>query len=249
LHEKGTENLSEITILKVSKTNDSDELILGYGKGMFMVPCVQQRRVTMIKRIAIYARVSTDEQSPENQLLELKAVAERMKWFVTKTYVDHGISGAKGRESRPEFNALCEAAVRREFDIIMAWSVDRLGRSLQQLVDFLSDIHAKKIDLYLHKQGIDTTTPTGKAMFHLCGVFAEFERSMIRERVCAGLNRAREKGKKLGRPRVNKEVEDMVKKQRMEGSGIKKIARKLGIGVSVVQRIVHGSNQGLPMLK
>src|SRR5258708_5426544 len=113
----------------------------------------------MIKRVAIYARVSTDEQSPENQLLELEAVAKRMQWSVMETYVDRGMSGAKGRESRVAFNALCEAAVRREFDIVMAWSVDRLGRSLQQLVGFLADIHAKEIDLYLHKQGIDTTTP------------------------------------------------------------------------------------------
>jgi DNA invertase Pin-like site-specific DNA recombinase len=193
----------------------------------------------MIKRVAIYARVSTDDQSPENQLLELEEVAKRMQWSIIETYVDHGVSGAKGRENRAAFNALCEAAIRREFDIIMAWSVDRLGRSLQQLVEFLSDIHAKKIDLYLHKQGIDTTTPTGKAMFHLCGVFAEFERSIIRERVHSGLNRARERGKKLGRPRVGLTVEDNIKKCRVKGMGIKKIAKQLGIGVSVVQRVVH----------
>ena len=199
----------------------------------------------MIKRVAIYARVSTDDQSPENQLLELEEVAKRMQWSITETYVDHGISGAKGRENRIAFNALCEAAIRREFDIIMAWSVDRLGRSLQQLVEFLSDIHAKKIDLYLHKQGIDTTTQTGKAMFHLCGVFAEFERSIIRERVCSGLNRAREKGKTLGRPRVGQIVEDSIRKYRMEGMGIKKIARQMGVGVSVVQRIVHGQDSSI----
>jgi DNA invertase Pin-like site-specific DNA recombinase len=199
----------------------------------------------MIKRVAIYARVSTDDQSPENQLLELEEVAKRMQWSIIETYVDHGVSGAKGRENRAAFNALCEAAIRREFDIIMAWSVDRLGRSLQQLVEFLSDIHAKKIDLYLHKQGIDTTTPTGKAMFHLCGVFAEFERSIIRERVHSGLNRARERGKKLGRPRVGLTVEDNIKKCRVKGMGIKKIAKQLGIGVSVVQRVVHGQDSSI----
>jgi DNA invertase Pin-like site-specific DNA recombinase len=193
----------------------------------------------MNKRVAIYARVSTDEQSPENQLLELNAVAKRMQWSVKETYVDHGVSGTKGRENRAAFNALCEGAIRREFDIIMAWSVDRLSRSLHQLIEFLSDIHSKNIDLYLHKQGIDTTTPTGKAMFQICGVFAEFERSIIRERVLAGLNRAREKGKKLGRPRVGQTVEDEIRKCRGKGMGIKKIAKHLGIGVSVVQRVVH----------
>ena len=145
----------------------------------------------MTKRIAIYARVSTDDQSPENQLAELRTVAYNMKWVVINTYVDHGVSGVKDRENRAAFKELYDAAVRREFDVIMAWSVDRLGRSLQQLVSFLSDIHAIGIDLYLHKQGIDTTTPTGKAMFYMCSVFAEFERETIRERVFAGLQRAR----------------------------------------------------------
>jgi len=193
----------------------------------------------MTKRVALYARVSTDEQSPENQLLELKIVAQRMNWLIVETYIDHGISGAKDKEGRAAFKSLCDASIRREFDIIMAWSVDRLGRSLQHLVVFLSDIHAKGIDLYLHKQGIDTTTPTGKAMFHLCGVFAEFEREIIRERVCAGLNHARSKGIILGRPRISQAIEESIKKYRAEGLGIKKIAQYLKIGVSVVQRVVH----------
>ncbi len=188
-------------------------------------------------KAALYARVSTSGQSPENQIRELQAVAERMGWSIVKAYIDQGISGAKGRESRVEYDALCRDAMRREFDIVMAWSVDRLGRSLQQLVSFLDDIHAKGIDLYLHQQGIDTTTPGGKAMFQLCGVFAEFERSMIRERVKAGLTRAKEKGKKLGRPETSLEVQDAILKLRSQKKGIKKIAKELGIGVSVVQRV------------
>lgn len=195
----------------------------------------------MIKRVALYARVSTDDQSPENQLLELRAVAYRMGWDITETYVDHGISGAKDRESRPAFKALCLGVIQRKFDIVMAWSVDRLGRSLQHLIEFLSDIHAKEIDLYLHKQGLDTTTPTGKAMFHLCGVFAEFERALIRERVRSGLNRARDKGRILGRPRIGKTVEEEIRKYRRKNMGIKKIAKFLKIGVSVVQHVVHES--------
>jgi DNA invertase Pin-like site-specific DNA recombinase len=107
----------------------------------------------------------------------------------------------KGKDQRPAFDALCRDATKREFDMVMAWSVDRLGRSLQDLVGFLSELHALKIDLFLHQQGLDTTTPSGKAMFQMLGVFAEFERAMIKERVRAGLARARSEGKTLGRPK------------------------------------------------
>ncbi len=120
----------------------------------------------------------------------------------------------------------------------MPWSVERLGRSLQHLVSFLDEIHATGVDLYLHIQGIDTTTPAGKAMFQMCGVFAEFERAMIQERVKAGLARARANGKVLGRPRVPASVERSIKKARRKGTGIRRIARELNVGVSVVQRVV-----------
>ncbi len=190
------------------------------------------------KRAAIYARVSTDGQTTDNQLRELREVAGRMGWDIVHQYIENGLSGAKGREQRPQFDALCKAAVRREFDVVMAWSVDRLGRSLQHLVQFLGEIHAKGVDLYLHQQGIDTTTPAGKAMFQMCGVFAEFERAMIQERVRAGLARARAQGKTLGRPKVSAIVEKAIRVARGAGMGKKSIARKLGVGVSVVQRIL-----------
>ena len=106
---------------------------------------------------------------------------------IIKVYRDHGISGAKGRDKRPAFDKLCRDAARREFDMVMAWSVDRLGRSLQDLVGFLSELHALKIDLFLRQQGLDTTTPAGKAMFQMMGVFAEFERAMIQEASAPGL--------------------------------------------------------------
>jgi DNA invertase Pin-like site-specific DNA recombinase len=128
----------------------------------------------MSKQVAIYARVSTGEQTPDNQLQELRAVAARMDWHIGAEYIDHGISGAKGRDRRPGYDRLYDAIVRREIDLVMAWSVDRLGRSLQQLVALLSDLQAKGVDLYLHQQGIDTTTSAGKAMFQMCGVFADY---------------------------------------------------------------------------
>ena len=120
--------------------------------------------------------------------------AERADWQIEHVYKDHGISGAKGKDKRPQFDALHKAAVRREFDVVMAWSVDRLGRSLQDLVSFLSEIHAAGVDLFLHQQGIDTTTPGGKAMFQMLGVFAEFERAIMQERVRAGLQAGQGRG-------------------------------------------------------
>ncbi len=190
------------------------------------------------RRVAIYTRVSTDGQTVSNQLRELRAVAKRHGWRVVKEFNDKGISGANGREKRPGFDALCKGAVRRDFDLVMAWSVDRLGRSLQHLVSFLSDIHANGVDLYLHQQGIDTTTPTGKAMFQMCGVFAEFERAMIQGRINAGLARAKAQGKVLGRPKVNGDTEKAVLAGIAQGTGKRKLAKQLGIGVSTVKRIL-----------
>ena len=132
-----------------------------------------------MKRAVLYLRVSTIDQTTANQERELREVADRAGWVVLKVYKDHGISGAKGRDKRPAFDALCKAAARREFDMVMAWSVDRLGRSLQDLIGFLGELHATGIDLFLKAQGLDTSTPAGKAMFQMMGVFAEFERSMI----------------------------------------------------------------------
>src|SRR5712672_2008821 len=157
-------------------------------------------------RTAIYLRVSTEEQTTENQERELRAAAERIGHEIVAVYRDAGISGSKGRDQRPGFDAMHKDAARRRFDVVMAWSVDRLGRSLQDLCGFLSELHSLGIDLILQRQGIDTTTPAGKAMFQMMGVFAEFERSMIRERVNAGLKRAKAQGKQLGRPRVGAEV-------------------------------------------
>ncbi len=153
------------------------------------------------KRAAMYLRVSTKNgQTVENQRRQLRKVAKHRGWEIVATYQDEGISGAKGRDKRPGFDKLLKDAARGEFDIVAAWSVDRLGRSLKGLIEFLSEIHAFKIDLYLDQQGLDTTTPAGKAMFGMLGVFAEFERAMISERVAAGLARAKAEGKTLGRP-------------------------------------------------
>jgi len=193
------------------------------------------------KRVALYLRVSTTEQTTDNQRLELDAVIKRCGWKTVEVYEDHGISGAKSRDKRPAFARMMQDATRRRFDVIAAWSVDRLGRSLQDLVSFLNELHALSIDLYLHQQALDTSTPSGRAMFNMCGVFAEFERAMIQERVKSGLSRARAKGKRLGRKPHGEDVEAEIKKLRDKGMGKVKIGKTLGIGTSSVQRVLTES--------
>src|SRR6476646_3546415 len=158
---------------------------------------------------------------------------------IVKVYKDHGISGAKARDARPAFDALCRDATKRQFDMVMAWSVDRLGRSLKDLVAFLSELHALRIDLFLHQQGLDTRTPAGKAMFQMMGVFAEFERAMIQERVRAGLARAKSEGKRLGRPPIAPALEKRIREALATPGrpGIQVIAERLGGNPSTVQRI------------
>jgi len=190
------------------------------------------------KRAALYLRVSTDGQTTDNQRIALETVAKNAGWDIVAVYDDNGVSGAKGRDQRKQFDALIKDANRRKFDVVMSWSVDRLGRSLQDLLQFLGDLHAVDVDLYLHQQGVDTTTPSGRAMFQMMGVFAEFERSMIQERVKAGLERAKAKGKTLGRPKVTVEKEQAIIDLRKQGKGIRKIASELGVGVGTVQRVV-----------
>lgn len=194
-----------------------------------------------MKRAVLYLRVSTVDQTTANQEQELHQVAERAGWEVVHVYKDHGISGAKGRDKRPQFDALCRDAAGRKFDIVMAWSVDRLGRSLQDLVTFLAELHALKVDLFLKTQGLDTTTPAGTAMFQMMGVFAQFERAMIQERICAGLARARAEGKRLGRPKIDPEIEGAIRLVLANGSrpGIRTVAARFGVGIGTVQRILE----------
>ncbi len=197
------------------------------------------------RRVAIYARVSTDGQSVENQLRELEVVAERHDWEVVATYTDEGVSGAKGRERRPGFDALCGAVARREVDVVAAWSVDRLGRSLQDLVAFLGELQAKGVDLYLHVQGLDTSTPAGRAMFQMLGVFSEFERAMIQERVRAGLARARASGKRLGRPpALTPRQRRGLRRDRGEGMSLRALARKYGTTAPTVRRVLATDGGG-----
>lgn len=188
-------------------------------------------------RAALYLRVSTVSQETDNQRRELEAAAAARGWSVVAVYADVGISGAKGRDKRPQLDLMLKDAVRRRFDIVMCWAVDRLGRSLPDLVSTMQELHASKVDLFLLMQALDTTTPSGRAMFGMLGVFAEFEREMIKGRVNAGIATAKAAGVKFGRRPVAPKVEAAIQARLLAGEGILKVAKGVGVGTSVVQRI------------
>jgi DNA invertase Pin-like site-specific DNA recombinase len=190
-------------------------------------------------RTALYARTSTDLQTCENQLRELRQIAEYKGITIVAEFIDAGISGSKGRDKRPEFDALIKGAIRKDFDSVMVWAVDRLGRSLQDLVAFLNELHSVGCDLYIHQSGIDTQTPAGKMMFQMCGVFAEFERGMIQQRVKLGQARARSEGKHIGRPSsITEGLVHSIKYMRQQGLGIRRISRDLQVGVGTIYKVL-----------
>jgi DNA invertase Pin-like site-specific DNA recombinase len=176
------------------------------------------------------------------------SAAERRGWRVVAEFCDDGISGAMGRDKRSGFDRLHKAIIRHQFDIVAAWSVDRLGRSLQDLVAFLGELHGAGVDLYLDRQGVDTSKPAGKALFQMLGVFAEFERSLIHERITAGIARARAEGtrsgKAFGRPKLSAEREAAVRASLAAGTGIRKTARLVGTGNATVARIAAEMHAG-----
>jgi DNA invertase Pin-like site-specific DNA recombinase len=202
----------------------------------------------MSKRVAIYTRVSTDGQTVENQLRELQAVADRLGWTVVATFSDQGISGAKGRDQRSGLDLLLRGVARKEFDMVAVWSVDRLGRSLQHLVSFLSEINARCVDLYLHTQGLDTSTPAGRALFGMLSVFSEFERAILVDRVKAGVNRAKAQGKHCGRPPLAPAKAEAIRKLLGTGMSLAQIAKKVGVGVGTVHRVSNPLSPRPPLV-
>ena len=194
----------------------------------------------MNRKAVIYSRVSTNEQTVENQLKVLREVAEKRGLEVVREISDEGISGAKGRDERQGFDELIKGSVKNQWDIILVWDVSRLGRSLKHLVSFLEDIQSARCDMYIHQSGIDTSTASGKMMFGMLSVFSEFERSMIRERVIAGQQRAVANGVKLGRKtNVNDGIITAVYQLRQNNVPIKRIAKDLQIGVGTVYKVLE----------
>lgn len=190
-----------------------------------------------MKRCGLYVRCSTDHQTVENQIAVLTQVAERSGWAIVRVFEDQGISGAKSRDQRPGFDALLKAIHRREIDIAAAYAVDRLGRSLTDLVAFLNDVQAARCDLYIHQQSLDTSTPSGRMMFGLLAVFSEFERALIRSRVVAGIERARAKGVQFGRPSLSPDRVRRVEKALKDGLSIRAVAKTTSTSTASVQRI------------
>ncbi|AJE46144.1 recombinase family protein [Celeribacter indicus] len=186
------------------------------------------------RRAAIYARVSTGEQTPENQLIRLREVAERAGWAVVCEYVETA-SGAS--RARPGLDAMMKDAARRRFDVVMAWDVSRLGRSLRDLVDLFETLRSVGCDLFLEQQALDTSTPAGRALLQMSGVFAEFERAMIVERTKAGMARARARGKQIGRAPASDALIDAIRALRADGMGMDRIARNLKCGKGLSQRV------------
>ena len=193
----------------------------------------------MSKRIAIYARTSTSSQSTQNQIDVLTELANRQGYTIIKIYSDNGFSGTKSTADRPALNDLMTDARKKSFDMVLVWSLDRLGRSLKHCLELLQELQELKVDLFFHQQGMDTSTSSGKLMFSMIGAFAEFERNIIRERVLAGQQRAKANGVKLGRPsKMNDGMRSAVKLLREKGMGIKQIAKQLQIGVGTVYSVI-----------
>jgi DNA invertase Pin-like site-specific DNA recombinase len=188
-----------------------------------------------ISLVALYARVSTSNghQDPEMQLRELREYAARRGWQMVGEYIDQGVSGSK--ESRPELNRLMADAHQRRFDAILVWKIDRFGRSLKHLVNALADLGAYGVASVSLRDNLDLGTPSGRLMFQIIGAMAEFERALIQERVKAGLQNARAKGKRIGRPRSSLDMKRLAS-LRGEGWGWNRIAADLGVGPGTVLR-------------
>ena len=192
-----------------------------------------------MKKVCLYVRVSTQTQTTENQLRELRAVAVRMGYEIVSEFIDNGISGAKSRKDRPALDEMMKMATQRKFEMVMCWSIDRLGRSLQHLVEILNELQAMKIDLFFMQQGMDTTTPSGRMIFSVFGAIGEFERNLIRERVIAGQQRAKASGTHIGRPtKMNDGMRSAIKVMHQNGMSIRQIAKSCKVGIGTVYSVL-----------
>ena len=196
--------------------------------------------VSKQKRCGIYVRVSTDKQTTENQRLELERLAQQRNWIVAEVFEDSGVSGAKA--SRPAFDRMRKDAARGKLDVILVWAIDRLGRSLAAVATCLDELQQQGVAVVILQQNVDGTTSSGRAMLGMCAVFAQFERDMLRDRIYAGLDRARAQGKRLGRPTtLTPGIERQIRAKLAKGVGMLRIGRELGVGTSTVQRIAGAS--------
>jgi len=193
----------------------------------------------MGERVVIYVRVSTKNQNYENQLIVLNELVEKRDWDLKDVYIDNGISGGKGRDKRVEFDRMCKDMVKGKFDRILVWDISRLGRSLKDLVEFLNEVNSVNCDLLIYQQSLDTNSVSGRMLFNMIGVFSEFEREMISERVKLGLERVKEKGVKLGRKKKNfEEIKSKIIKLKNDGLNITNISKELQIHRNLIYKLI-----------
>ena len=191
----------------------------------------------MTKRVAIYARVSTKDQDCDRQLVELREVAENHNWVIVDEYVDTGISGAQ--KSRPELDRMLKDAISRKFEMVATLELSRLGRSVSNMCEIVDLLKSKNIHLFIKNQNVDTTTIVGDFFFNIMNCVAQYERDLIRERIMSGLENAKRKGVKLGRPGISQDMKDDIQTLRKTGLSFNKIAQQVGISKSVVVRTIH----------
>ena len=193
----------------------------------------------MTKKVVIYARVSTLDQTVDNQLIELRDHCSKMGWEIVKEYTDKGLSGTLSREKRPALNAMIKDGYRKKFDTVVCWDISRIGRSMKELVLFLSDMKDRGIGICSVRQGFDTSTSMGEIMFQFVGILSSWEREMIRERTLAGLERAKSEGKTLGRKKVtNDTMTAKIIELRNDKKSIRKIASEVGVSIGTVSNVL-----------
>ena len=191
----------------------------------------------MTKKVVIYARVSTLDQTVDNQLIELRDHCSKMGWEIVKEYTDEGLSGTLSREKRPALNAMIKDGYRKKFDTVVCWDISRLGRSMKELIMFLSDMKDRGIGICSVRQGFDTSTSMGEIMFQFVGILSSWEREMIRERTLAGLERAKSEGKILGRRKVtNDTMTAKIIELRNEKKSLREIASEVGVSIATIHR-------------
>ena len=193
----------------------------------------------MTKKVVIYTRVSTLDQTIDNQLIELRDHCSRMGWEIVKEYADEGLSGTLSREKRPALNSLIKDAYRKRFDSVVCWDISRIGRSMKELILFLSDMKDRGIGICSVRQGFDTSTSMGEIMFQFVGILSSWEREMIRERTLAGLERAKSQGKTLGRRKVtNDTMTAKILELRTANKSIRDIASEVGVSRVTVNNVL-----------
>ena len=196
----------------------------------------------MVRKVAIYSRVSTLDQTIDNQLLELRDHCSKMGWEIVKEYADEGLSGTLLRDKRPALNSLIKDAYRKKFDSVVCWDISRIGRSMKELVLFLSDMKDRDIGICSVRQGFDTSTTMGEMMFQFVGILSSWEREMIRERTIAGLERAKSEGKTLGRRKViNDKITSQIIELRNAKKSIRAIASEVGVSRGTVFNVLKAA--------